>query len=318
MIWIISQAKYFVELLLTKVPQLYYTKISISLYFLTTQQTDQGEPTMNDSWKITTACFIGGAFCALVAKAMAPAWWWVGMLVGFLAGYLSFRFKEVVAAARKAITELPGEIKKYQEERRQFHIDNPYRRALNRWRWVTTAVCIGPLVITIWGFRQNLSWCQQHEISLLILLITFLTPFMTLLIRNHESLFDMFYCQTHNDEDMIKRHRDYALKFNIVCLVLFWPAYLFIRYVVLKAPQWAPTTTVCLWRAAKKVFITIHSDERLLCGTDGALGGAIAYHLFNGALWVVLTGGVLGALIGLLNYQLVSVHWLKLVPARTK
>ena len=42
-----------------------------------------------------------------------------------------------------------------------------------------------------------------------------------------------------------------------------------------------------------------------------------AYH-FAPTLLGIIAGGLLGAALGVLNYELVSVRWLKLAPARTR
>ncbi len=56
------------------------------------------------------------------------------------------------------------------------------------------------------------------------------------------------------------------------------------------------------------LFFIIHSDERLLCLVDAATGAAIGgYYFGNAAL-----GGLTGAIIGLVNYEIVSKRILKL------
>lgn len=58
-----------------------------------------------------------------------------------------------------------------------------------------------------------------------------------------------------------------------------------------------------------KLFKLIHSDVRVLCLIDGAIGGVIGY-LFGQPL----IGAVFGAAFGMLNYRVVSIWWLKLKP----
>lgn len=79
-----------------------------------------------------------------------------------------------------------------------------------------------------------------------------------------------------------------------------------------------------LWRAlyllcrfGVQLFRIIHSDLRLLCALDASLcmlvGLLISTH-FIGAV----AGAVIGAFVGLINYELVSKRWLKLVPVPVK
>lgn len=79
---------------------------------------------------------------------------------------------------------------------------------------------------------------------------------------------------------------------------------------------------LCAWELVK----LIHSNLRLLCGIDGAIGGMaavlIARHVAPGPLpmaqvaFTVACGVALGVAWGLLNYDLVSVRLLKVAPAR--
>ncbi|MDP2638903.1 MAG: hypothetical protein Q8P06_01905 [Candidatus Azambacteria bacterium] len=72
-----------------------------------------------------------------------------------------------------------------------------------------------------------------------------------------------------------------------------------------------------LWKLVK----IIHSNKRLLCGIDAAIGGGVTY------LWLVpssitfwegfllsVFGGLIGGLIGVFNYKIISVRVLHLAP----
>lgn len=78
-----------------------------------------------------------------------------------------------------------------------------------------------------------------------------------------------------------------------------------------------------------KLFRLIHSNERTICAIDGPLGGIVTYaalRIHHGSeiatlppmtlLGLVLLGGAVAAFIGILNLELVSIRWLKLLPAR--
>jgi len=66
--------------------------------------------------------------------------------------------------------------------------------------------------------------------------------------------------------------------------------------------------TFCLF--AKTIFVLIHSNERLLCMVDAAIGVAIFHFTGNNIFLGMLAGGVLGVV----NYEIVSVRLLKLSP----
>jgi len=62
-----------------------------------------------------------------------------------------------------------------------------------------------------------------------------------------------------------------------------------------------------------RTFIYVHSERRTICFVDAALG-ALAGFFFGSAA----VGAAVGAMLGIINYELVSVRWLKLVPAKAK
>lgn len=63
----------------------------------------------------------------------------------------------------------------------------------------------------------------------------------------------------------------------------------------------------------KHLFIQIHSQRRVLCFVDASFGAAAGFYFGN-----AIIGMAVGALLGLLNYELVSVRWLKLAPTRSR
>jgi hypothetical protein len=60
-------------------------------------------------------------------------------------------------------------------------------------------------------------------------------------------------------------------------------------------------------RFIKTFFILIHSEMRLLCGVDAAIGAGIGYFYGNPIL-----GMLFGGLFGVLNYEVVSKRLLRL------
>ena len=64
-----------------------------------------------------------------------------------------------------------------------------------------------------------------------------------------------------------------------------------------------------LGRFASTTFLYVHTQKRTICFAAAALGAAIGYHAGS-----ALVGAAAGALIGSVEYQLVAVRWLKVVP----
>ncbi len=60
-----------------------------------------------------------------------------------------------------------------------------------------------------------------------------------------------------------------------------------------------------------RTFVYVHSERRTICLVDAAIGAGIG-HLSLGNTAI---GAVAGALLGLINHEIVSVRWLGIVPA---
>jgi hypothetical protein len=71
------------------------------------------------------------------------------------------------------------------------------------------------------------------------------------------------------------------------------------------------------------VVLAVHKKERLICGVDSVFGGAVAWIYLSPItaaspaehVLPAVCGGVIGAVIGMVNYRLVSVALLKFLPA---
>ena len=61
---------------------------------------------------------------------------------------------------------------------------------------------------------------------------------------------------------------------------------------------------------AVEVFVYVHSQRRVICFVDASIGAAIGYS-FGSAI----IGAIAGAFLGVLNYEIVSVRLLKIVPS---
>lgn len=81
---------------------------------------------------------------------------------------------------------------------------------------------------------------------------------------------------------------------------------------------WKAMTFLC-W-SAWYLFKLIHKQERVLCGIDGAIGGTVSYILLASSsrtlteqLVLILFGGLIGAVFGVADYEIVSKRVLHLV-----
>ncbi|MFA5127878.1 MAG: hypothetical protein WC457_02635 [Patescibacteria group bacterium] len=235
---------------------------------------------MKTSVKVFVACLIGAGIGSLVALDISHAFWWVGLAVGGLAGYLSY---EVRAVGRAMAT------------------------AWKSFGWSTfRSIKIRARLWRLLGFLMAVVWFALPVVSYywkftgLVVLITsllcicgalytlawFTLPFYVL--SNYYSWHDE--CDEYNDSYDCSRR-----------LVLTWslPAiiYHFLRVttrVVCLAPK-------SIFRFVRFVFLQIHSDIRLLCGVDSLLGAMTGYMIGS-----VIVGAVAGGILGVLNYVVVS------------
>jgi hypothetical protein len=60
-----------------------------------------------------------------------------------------------------------------------------------------------------------------------------------------------------------------------------------------------------------QVFVYIHSTRRTICFVDSTIGAVVGY--CSGS---AIIGALVGGMLGILNYELVTVRWLKLAPAK--
>lgn len=92
--------------------------------------------------------------------------------------------------------------------------------------------------------------------------------------------------------------------------------YCFIRYLWENRKSIARFTGVLYRESSRffvRAFVYVHSERRTLCFVDATLGAIAGFFLGS-----AITGALIGAVLGGINYEIVSVKWLKLVPTRAR
>lgn len=270
---------------------------------------------MNQILKVGSACATGAFVGALVALEVGRMFWPVGLLVGGLVGYLSYEFRAVTEAFTTAGRRAQWMVKMFIGPTLEHR----------RWRRLATSssfllsltLCsaiFGPVALALWCcdvFRQHPSPGEMYHITsgyvggllFFCLQISLIVPALMYVI-----------CSFVDDaitEDNLEYLRHIRETWNPLyfwgitvprvtrTIVLPWltvrvaRAYLFTRYFV------------------PSFLRLIHSEVRLLCAVDAAIGAGIGY--FAGS---ALIGALAGAAIGVVNFELISKRWLKLVPQR--
>ena len=234
------------------------------------------------SGKVVLACVLGAFIGALTGLHFGHLW--ISVLVGGLVGYLSFEASTVASMAPRAWSQATN-----------WHPD---------FSWA-------PKLLKMWALGLGASF----NYILLFVLFHWLFP------STHKGRLDYF-----------------LLGQGVVWLFLgaFWGPLVFglksdgffqkihahipLLFWIWYAPKGAisgaiwigrrvPAMVRTLSRFARCWFDFVHSDLRLLCMIDAAIGATVGYCFHNPVI-----GAIVGGLSGLLNYEILSVRVLKLIP----
>lgn len=250
--------------------------------------------------KVFMACALGGGVGAFVALQMWQPFWWVGMLVGGLVGYLAYEFSEVRRAVSLAWRETTG-----------------WRPNMEWWRaflrLLPNSVLGLPSVFFV-PFFSLFAWTfDATEVAGNVLTFGFLSfIFVMLSVRITNDTIARVRAGKMDIYEAVQETRELN-----VFRVYFWVVPCAIGkgvwLTVTRGPGWVAKGIVVIARFLWQVFLLIHSEMRLLCGLDAAIGAAIGYWLGN-----ALIGAIAGGIFGLANFEVVSRWWLKIVPMKAK
>lgn len=238
--------------------------------------------------KIGFVCFVGAFVGALVALQIGGALWWIGAIAGALVAYLGYEIKPLALAARKATAStavaLASGVKNWRlpdkEQRRRFWL----KLWLN-WNMVVLLMLFLfswfflPLVGIIAG-RSEVSWGWADSVGCGAGFA--LATFVVTIAVMAESL-EVAEVLRQDMKKLLIRGNSLAVAF-LVLKVCFY---------LLRALPWL----VIFWTVV--FFCLIHSEARLVCALDAALGAAIGYFAGNAAI-----GGLAGGILGLGHFWL--------------
>ena len=246
---------------------------------------------MNHALKIFTACAIGAMLGAMVAIDVHPTLWWLGLIVGFGTGYLSYEIREVVFATRTA-----------------WRLTTEWRPNREWWR--------------IW-FRIVLAGLNFSG----IIFIPFVLLSATCYLLDKSSrdfvymvigfgIIAMFPAITTTGMTFLETLENLVSIRECGRLFLFCPNCFALYFRIVPArlaafASQAPEGLKLLRRFGWNFLILIHSEIRLLCGIDAAIGAGVGYYYRS-----VLFGMLFGGLFGVLNYKIMSKRVLKAIPTR--
>jgi hypothetical protein len=251
---------------------------------------------MNTGSKVFLACALGALAGTYVALQMIPLLWWIGLFVGGLVGYLSYEWKQVVSATLRVWESVTS------------RHPNWVRVSLFFKAWaLLMGMCVNicaPILLWTLCYMAHNDWrgcimqsrMMLYASAIICLLISFLSAL----------------CPQGGQEQVCRDLRQVGIP------VIFWlwnVPMRFIRniiYCVRHTPQGFEKVVagfMVLIRFASGMFLLIHSEMRLLCAVDATIGVVIGHHFGNS-----LIGGLAGGLLGVLNFEVLSIRILKLVP----
>lgn len=246
-----------------------------------------------ESWKVFLACAFGAGIGSLVALQLSHWFWWLGLLVGGLTGYLSYEWKRVVQAVPQAFRTATS-------WRSPNHaIVHGFWVGIIAWN-IMFLLLLPFLIRTLIKPLDPLTLSSTRQIGALPWLI--LVPIAVAIICFFVPMLpDEFGRSYMEDVDWTKTLKRFA--FNTFPLILlFWHLPRGLGRLVLLTPK---LVRFCK-RFAWQMFIRIHSEKRLICGVDAMLGAAIGYMAHH-----AIIGALAGGIIGLINHAIVTERWLK-------
>lgn len=256
---------------------------------------------------IVIACFAGafiGAMLGLELAVYSRFLWIPSALVGGVIAYLTYNLREVGVALRQAWISVVD----WRPDR--LRLAEQYRSAIN---WLTKVAYIF-LFFVLWSGLVIVGVESGQEAVLLRFLLFWFGAFAVgfwMLISTLQSAsvlsgMTRWVVLIVNPVVLL-----IAIIVGMLCMVA-WSLFSIVRHwrKILRGVATAVLTT---GRLIKRVFVLIHSDVRTICLVDATIGATVGY--FLASAWL---GGAIGAAAGLINYEFISIRWLKLAPAHAR
>lgn len=255
--------------------------------------------------KIFASCFFGAFIGGFVALQMHPAIWWIGMCIGAIAGYLTYEVNAVWAAISKAYHATCS-----------WTPDVPYWKIVTKgtlgMAGVTQTILACSAFLLVYGPDPSLP--IPHELVQWKSIVTVVAIFHV------GVMFFGFIIHIGSSKNAEGQYSDTPITYGATnpISLLFWHLPRGIFFIVAHSPQMLRS---CLGAGAAcygflkpfsiTLFREIHSDARLLCACDAAIGTAIGYFTGN-----VILGAIAGGIFGILNYEVISKRLLHLEVRR--
>lgn len=254
---------------------------------------------MPQSLKVFFACAFGAFIGGFTSLQIIPHFYLGGIIFGGLVGYFSFEFEKVIHAIPVAYTHATT-----------WRPDWGWWLAYIKISWYTmriaTTIGVGVLlflkILYLGGATLTYPMTEMVQIGIVsIIAAGYVFGYAILADEDEEAI-----------PHMIKNPSKLANPFKVYLWIIPRGILLGLRWMVLCLP-------ICIfgvWVGIKGIsklswhlFRLIHSEIRLLCGLDATIGAMIGYYCGN-----ALIGAVAGGILGVLNFELLSIRFFKFVP----
>lgn len=269
---------------------------------------------MNTTLRILIACFVGAFIGGLVALELHPAVWWLGALLGGGVAYVGFNVEEVIAAVpvafRRATSWRPNS--EYWALWRFVFAQNYKAYSIMTCAlMIPVGLMMGFDIVAVVTSPESLFW---------VLLFCFGAPLIPAMCDDGAGMW--FARGVHRAEDVpewIEAPNAFRFYFWILPRTILrgslWVAVRIpdaTRTFIGATRSLLVTVGVGIWRFGIELFHLVHSELRLLCFIDAAIGAGVGYLTGN-----ALLGAVVGGLWGVLNYEIITIRVLKLAGAKS-
>lgn len=264
----------------------------------------KGTIVKKETWSIGFACLLGAFIGTLVALEISEcftygSWLWgIGALVGGFVAYCAVDFRHFCA----------GVVRSYQKTI-NWRPDRPYWKAYGIYFGGSYTLCI-----SLVGFTEVV---LKPTDSIIILLIMFaiISAVLTWAMLSNWSNYDderrLHYARQVTDLGwrLMRNYNPIGIAYW-VCWGALW-AIRRIPSVGTLLVVFAKFHWMQIRQFTIEIFFYVHSGRRKICFVDAALGATAGY-FFGSAIF----GAVIGAILGIVNYEIVSIRWLKILPTK--
>lgn len=278
--------------------------------------------------KITIGCFVGGVIGTIVALFCAPLFWWLGMLAGFCVGYLCYDLKEVFVkiptAGQYAVNEILPEAKEILTDFFGW-VKKPHPFLLVMVIFIFALWYPAYLFLISNNVNDHTtSECLMVGLGFSGLISTiFVVALLFFVEMGCSSLKFGKKCYFFFGNIIFGRIHEKTNKVELTTnREIYFLALRGILVTICVIGKGIPIIIEFFGSFLRKLLKLIYSHKRILCGIDSAIGVFITYFIFGirattlpEMVVTVICGGIIGAAIGVLNYELISKRLLHLTPA---